>query len=110
MSQDLPALMKSPEDDVEVPQRRTPGSFLSQLTDLRLGECAARAQRIEGHCTLADFQAQSAAWREALRNTVSTAVRHARNRVPGADYAIEVTDVLTASRNLFITAIVTRIA
>lgn len=97
------------EDDVPKPPRRRSSSFASVLSDLRVGETAARAQVVDPALTVGDFAAQSVALREALRNNCAPAVRQARGRT-GGEYSIEIADVMTPSRRLFLVALVTRIS
>lgn len=103
----LEAAVNTVDDGVPEPSRRRSSSFASVIADLEIGETASKAQRVEDDTTLAEFAEKSAAWREALRNTCATSMRQAKART-GGEYSIEIADVMTQARSLFIVALITR--
>lgn len=102
------AMAVADDGSIESTRRRS-SSFAAVLTDLAVGETAARVQPVDPGLTLEEYGEQFVELREALRNNCSPAVRQAKAR-NGGEYSIEIADVMTQSRKLFLVALVTRTA
>lgn len=106
----IKAAMLAPEAGVAEPKRAKSSSFAAQVLDLEVCETASRAMTMDHeHRSVAFVLAALPAEREKLRNNVSPAVRRAKEKIDGADYKVEIADVLTGS-TLFLVALVTRVA
>lgn len=103
------AALLAPEAGVAEPKRAKQSSFQAQVLDLEVNETASRAIALDDIEKLAYLLTALPAEREKLRNNVAPAVRRAKEKVDGADYKVEISDVLTGS-NLFVVAFVTRVA
>lgn len=105
----LTAAMSTPDTDVPVPPRQQATSLTSQIAALDVGESVAKLKRIDGDITMAEYAEQGTTWRESLRDNASSSMRAAKART-GGTYEIEVADLTTTGRNVFLVAIVTRTA
>lgn len=102
--------IKVAEAGVSEPSRRRSSSFASQITDLTdIGHVAARVQPFPSDWSMDDISANMSDMREKLRNNIAPSVRQAKNRVPGADYSVEVTS-FAATTKMYVIALVTRTA
>lgn len=106
----LEGALDNPEKDVAIPSTRRPGSMISQITAMKVGECVTRTMEIEGDVTLADIQQNLALWKRGLASSVSSSVKHAKERLGHgkAQFSVETTHTLTSTGRLYIMAIVTR--
>lgn len=108
MTDKILAAMAAPDSDVDPPSRVQPGSRASQIAALALGEsCCFTSGRVDGGMVLDEVLASLPDWGAALRNSVMSSVRQASSRTGNA-YTVEVTDVTTPQRNMYVVAIVTR--
>lgn len=104
----LTAALSTAETDVEPPSRERTGSFTSHLATLEVGDCAARPRRLPGTMTIGDYAENGSRLRENLRDSTNRCVRDAAKKTNGI-YNIEVCDVTTPGRNVYMLAIVTRV-
>ena len=108
MNDKILAAMAAPDSDIDPPSRVQPSSRASQIAALELGESACfTSGSTDTDMSLATVLASIPEWTASLRNNVMSSVRQASARTGNA-YTVEVTDVTTPQRNLYIVAIVTR--
>lgn len=109
MNDPILAAMAAPDDGVSPPSRVNPSSRASQIAALGLGESVVfTSGSINPGLSLAEVLASLPDWGAALRNSVMSSVRQASART-GAQYGVEVTDVTTPQRNMYVIAIVSRL-
>lgn len=106
----LDIALANPEQDVAVPSTRRPASMISQIAALKVGECVTRTMEVQGDVTLADIQQNLATWKRGMASSVSSSVKHAKERIGHgkAQFSVETTHTLTSSGRLYVVAIVTR--
>jgi hypothetical protein len=105
----LRAAIATPEADVPVPSRENIGSLTSQIANLPVGECVSKARRVPGNLTLSTYADSAIEANEKLRSSVGSCVRSAKER-SGGEYTIEIGDLLTTQRSLYLVAVITRTA
>lgn len=105
----ITAALATPDDDVQQPSRRKPGSFNALVADLAVGETASQAKQIDGDLTITEVANSLAVMRQELRNNITKVVARAKEAT-GGEYTVEVIDTLTHARNWFLIALVTRTA
>lgn len=105
----ITAALATPDDDVQQPSRRKPGSFNAQVADLAVNETASQAKMIDADLSIAEVQAGLPVMRQELRNNITKVVARAKEAT-GGEYTVEVTDFTTHARNWFLIALVTRTA
>lgn len=105
----LKRALAAPDDDVSPSTRRKEHSLTSQIAALEVDGCASHAKPVPADTTLDDYQFNGQAMREAVRNNVAASMRAAKART-GGTYEIEVGDLFTTGRKLYIVAIITRTA
>jgi len=106
----IKAAILAPEAGVPEPKRGKLSSFQAQVLDLDVDETACRALKMNDSTIRFDvLLALLPAEREKLRNNVAPAVKRAKEKIEGADYKVEISDVMTGSA-LFLVAFVTRVA
>lgn len=103
------AAMSTAETGVEPPNRQRSSSFTAVIADLIPGEHCSKVLEIDSSHTLATVSEHMPTWRQELRNNVTPSVRNARART-GGEYTIEVGEMTTGTRRLFLVAVVTRTA
>lgn len=101
--------LDSPDDDVKPDSRRKPGSLISQIEALQVGDSAAKALQVSPDMTLDEYATNGYDMRAALRNSVAASMRYAAKRT-GGTYEIDTSDMFTSGRKLFMVAIITRTA
>lgn len=105
----LTAAVSTPDDSVAVPNRKSAASMTSLIANLEIGQCCSRVQPLPSNMTLAEYAAQGSDMREGLRAAVGASVRAAKVQT-NAEYQVEVTDVITTQRSIYVLAIVTRVS
>lgn len=109
MTDTLLSAMAAPDEDVSPPSRVNPTSRASQIAGLSVGESACfTSGAVDDEVSLAQVLASIPELTASLRNNVMSSVRQATARTGGV-YTVEVTDVTTPQRKLYVVAIVTRI-
>lgn len=107
---DLKALtvaMMSAEGDVDMPGLRQPGSIVSNLIGLNVGENYTKSLLVDDAVTMEVFQANLTEWKHRLRHTVNQAVRRARD-FDKRKLAMETSQTLTPTGRIYVQVIVTR--
>lgn len=98
----------APEGDVTIPTRIRAYSFAASVTDLNVGDQpAAKVQLIDPATPIGDAINGVTALSDKLRNSVQSTVNQAKRRVPGAEYSIEISDVMMKS-GMYLLALVHR--
>jgi hypothetical protein len=105
----LAAALATPEEGIATPPRTRPTSAITQIAALEVGEHWSRVQSVPVNTPLKDYAADSVQWRDDLRNSINSSVRHAKART-GGTYTIEVGDFISPARTIYLVAIVTRTA
>lgn len=106
----IQAAMANPESDVAIPSTRRPASMINQIANMKVGDSVTRTIEIQGDVTLTDIQQNLAQWKRGLASSVSSSVKHAKERIGNgkAQFTIETTHTMTAAGRLYVLAIVTR--
>lgn len=100
----------SPETDVPPPSRARSASLASAIADLTVGgDPASKVAKCDPALTFERYTSQKSQLNERLRNTVQSSVNQAKRRVPGAEYSIEINDLITKS-GMYLVALVSRTA
>lgn len=105
----LTAALATPDADVATPTRQSSSSLVSQIAALDVGDSASKVTLVDPAMTMAEYAEQGVEMRERVRQSVSSSLRVAKGRT-GGEYEIEIADVLTTKRVLYIVAIITRTA
>ncbi len=105
----LTAAMATPEPDVEIPVRQHTASLVAQIAGLEIGDSACKVKLVDPALTIAEYATTGIELRDQLRSSVNSSLRVAKSRTNG-EYEIEVAEVMTTKRMLYLLAIVTRIA
>lgn len=97
------------EPDVAPPASKArSGSLTSAIADLQLGsDPVAKVYMVEPDVKAQDLRAVLSTEKERMRNNVTSCVVAARKRVPGADYSIEVGEILMGS-GVYVVALISR--
>lgn len=107
MSDSLQYSMQMQDVDVSKPSRTQPASMTSQIAALSVGQCASSAVQVDAE-TLKNLSPI----KKALSDGANSCVRSAKRR-PGLDdaqYRIETAVSITSGGNIYVLAIITRIA
>lgn len=102
----LDAALSTPDDDVAVPIRTQPGSFLSRFKALQPGDLLSHVERADIWMRLGELEDKGSEVREKLRAKMASATR-AATAVTGYSYSTEITTVITNGGKLYFLAIVT---
>lgn len=105
----LNAAVATPDTDVAMPTRQSSSSLVSQIASLDVGDSASKVTQVDSTMSLGEYAQQGVEMRERLRQSVSSSLRVAKGRT-GGEYEIEIADLMTTKRVLYIVAIVTRTA
>jgi hypothetical protein len=99
----------NPESDVAEPVAvRNTVSLTAQITELTIGQCCSRVERLDGDMTMSDFVTMAGDMKARLRNNMAPSVRGAKVKT-GGEYTIEVTTTVTVPGYIYLVGIVTRI-
>lgn len=104
------AALAIPDDDVAQPTRQVPGSFTAQVAALNVEECAAKCWPAPQSALVLRLCDELPAMREQVRNACTSAVKAAKERIPGSNYRVEVGEMVSSGSRLYVLAVVTRIA
>lgn len=105
----LAAALETPESDVPLPTRQQASSLVAQIGALEAGESASKAVPVDPAMSIAEYATHGVAMRERLRQSVNSSLRVAKGRT-GGEYEIEIADLMTTKRQLYIVAVITRTA
>ena len=88
-----------------------PGSFASQIAALKPGEMTSKVQSVDTGLTLDEYARTSHAMREKLRSVCNSTARQVRGSADRADatYTVEVGEMMTVGRVMYLVAIITRV-
>lgn len=105
----LAAAMATPDDNVTPPTRTQQAGLVAQISGLEVGEACSKLKKIDPTWSIARYAAEGSNVRELLRSSANSSVRVARARA-GGEFDIEIADVTTMKRALYVMAIITRTA
>lgn len=108
-SKKIATAIATPDDGVAPLGRTVASSFASQVAALEVGDTAMKGQQVSGDRSLDTALAKLSVMRESLRNSVAPAVRDARKRT-GGTYSVSVTNFIAPDNQIYLVAIVNRIA
>lgn len=105
----LRAALDTPDNNVAIPRITKPGSFLSMVKGLAVGETATKSVLSNQDQSLHTFSGYAAEDRTRLRNNMQSTMNAA---VKGTDmkFECEVATMLTPQNRIYHIAIITRIA
>lgn len=105
----MTAAMMSLDTDVELPGRVRAASVTGNLLGLTLGETFVKAMEVPQDSTLAEVAAATNSYKDQLRQSVNSSIRHAR-KYEGRLFSMESAMVMYPSGRIFIQVAVTRTA
>lgn len=105
----LLSAMMTRESEVELPGRVRLHSVTGNLIGLPVGESFIKAMEIPAGTTLTELQANANGWKEKLRQSVNSSIRHAK-AYDNRQFTMETALVTYTSGRVFIQVAVTRIA
>lgn len=104
---DITVAMLSPESDVDLPGMRHPGSIVSCLIALNVGENFTKSLLVDDSVNMASLQNNLNEWKHTLRHTVNQAIRRARE-YDRRTLSMETSQTITPTGRVYVQVIVTR--
>ncbi len=86
-----------------------PNSFNAQVADLQTGESVSKIRAIDPTTPVQRLPEELPSVRQQVRNACAPAVTRAKEQT-GADYTVEVGDVVMPAGNFYVVAVVTRVS
>lgn len=103
----LTVAMMTPDSDVNLPGRSHAGSVISNLVSLAVNECYTKSLPIDADITQAEVVANIKKWKEDLRQSINSSIRHAK-KADDRSFTMESTVTTTPSGKIYLQVIVTR--
>lgn len=105
----LTAAMSTPDDDINPPTKTQQRGLVAQIAELSVGEATAKVKPVNAAWSLERYAMEGANLREVMRSSVSSSLRVAKART-GGEYEVELTEVMTTKRMLYVVALITRVS
>lgn len=99
------AALASPDLDVPEQSLRSDSSFGTLVSNLEIGEIATRSAPLDPDMMLCDYDRTLPPLRVRARNNAAPAVKRAKDAVPGADYRVEVREVMLQAGGALVTCV-----
>ena len=96
-------------ESTDAPARGNVNSLAYQAALLAVGETTSRVELVDEAHTLAEYAMAGVVLRDKLRNGVSSSLRNVSQKHKGRRFEIEIGDMFTTGRRLYLVAIVTRV-
>lgn len=105
--QKLTVAMMTPDEDVSLPPRSHPGSTVSMLAGLGVGECYTASVKAQEHVPVSEWLSGFSSMKEKLRQSVNQSIRHAK-KLNGRVFSMETLVTTSPAGNVYLQVIVTR--
>lgn len=99
------AAIATPDYDVPEENTRYENALSTHVAALEVGEVASRTRMLDGDMPLCEYEATLPELRRAARNNAAPAVKRAKNEIPGADYRIEIRDIMLQAGGGLVTCV-----
>lgn len=97
--------LATPDLDVPEQSRRSESSFAVLVSNLDVGEIACRTIALDPDMLMSEYEAALPALRVNARNNAAPAVKRAKAEIPGADYRVEITEVILRAGAAMVTCV-----